>query len=346
MKNKAYLLLLIFTFTFTMLRADENPCINEEVKKCECCGENIEPSPVIASYNFPDKLYLCASKKAYVNGSFIYWEPIEQGLDLAILTPADLNDRYQEVVTLKYEYDPGFKVGFGYNFAYDNWSAYVEYTRFHSTQKTRVTRPDWVSSNTLLWMGGATNLADFYEEKWKIHLDMLDFELGRKGYFGKKFVLNPFAGLKGGWIDQSLRITAFDIASSKTDSWLVGFRAGLFSKWMLGKGFNLFGKTAGNLMYQKFSDVRFSNTENGILDSRIRMKTSFVAPSYELMLGLGWETDFDKKHWHFDFSLGYEFQCFWNQNIMEMVRIILGEVNASPGDLMFHGLSAKLRFDF
>ncbi len=96
MKNKPYLLLiLMFMFAFTMLRADESSCI-EKVEKCECCGENITPSPVIASYNFPDKVYLCASKKAYVTGSFIYWEPIEQGLDIAILAPADLNDRYQE----------------------------------------------------------------------------------------------------------------------------------------------------------------------------------------------------------------------------------------------------------
>ena len=63
---------------------------------------------------------------------------------------------------------------------------------------------------------------------------------------------------------------------------------------------------------------------------------------------VGWGTYFYNKRLHFDFSLGYDWVIFWNQNAISY--IVGGLYKRVPGsamsNLMLHGISGALRIDF
>jgi hypothetical protein len=311
-------------------------------KPCSC---DIPKPPETSAYNQSARVNVCRSWDAFVTGSFIYWQALEQGFYLYLLRDVDSsNPTRQQAVNINYTFDPGFKVGLGYNFKYDDWTTYVEYTRFHSRNSFSKTRPSWAASQAFYWFS-SNDLANQYRGDLKIELDILDLELSRSEYRGKKLIFSPFWGLKGGFIDQSFTFTAIFNSSFlsntlKTDSWLIGPRIGFYTKWLLGKGFSFNGKAAASLNYQKFHNMSASYQNMKIDDD------SVVSPIVEMILGFNWGSYFDKNNWHFDIFAGYEIQTLWNQNMIVKERILAANVNVDSEQLTLHGLNLTARFDF
>ena len=262
------------------------------------CLCDLPKPPETSAYNQSARVNVCRSWDAFVTGSFIYWEALEQGYYLVLLKNDSSTPTRQQAVNIDYEFDPGFKVGLGYNFKYDDWTTYVEYTRFHSNNNFSFRRPSWAASQTFYWIS-SNDLANEYRSNLKIELDILDLELSRSEYRGKKLIFSPFWGLKGGFIDHSFTFRAVFTSSYlsntiKSDSWLIGPRIGFYTKWLLGKGFSLNGKAAASLNYQKFHNMSASFQNMKIDDDFI------VSPIVEMLLGFNWESYFDKNNWHFD----------------------------------------------
>ncbi|NGX44222.1 MAG: hypothetical protein K1060chlam3_00387 [Candidatus Anoxychlamydiales bacterium] len=308
------------------------------------CSCDIPKPPESSSYNQSARVGVCKAKGAFVTGSFIYWEALEQGFYLYLLKNDQSNPTRQEAVNITYTFDPGFKVGLGYNLQYDDWTTYVEYTHYHSKNSFSKTRPSWATSQTIYWFD-SNDLANEYQANLKIDLDILDLELSRSEYRSQKLIFSPFWGLKGGVIDQSFTFRAIFSSSSisntiKSDSWLIGPRIGVYTKWLLGKGFSLNGKAAGSLNYQKFHNMHASFQNMKINDDFV------VSPIVEMLLGFNWESYFDKNYWHFDISAGYELQVLWNQNMIIKNRILSLNSNIDSGKLTLHGLNITARFDF
>ena len=136
----------------------------------------------------------------------------------------------------------------------------------------------------------------------------------------------------------------------KSRSWLVGPRAGLNTNWLFGEGFRAYGDMAASLVYQYYKSItmqRTDTTDTSLLGYNYANKIGYVTPVFELGLGLGWGTYFDCNNWHFDLILGYDFQYYWNQNMMRDLRDKVDTTcGFSPGDLMLHGLTITARFDF
>ncbi|NGX52428.1 MAG: hypothetical protein KR126chlam5_00726 [Candidatus Anoxychlamydiales bacterium] len=307
------------------------------------CSCDIPKPPESSGYNQSARVGVCKAKGAFVTGSFIYWEALEQGFYLVLLN--DNASTRGQSINMDHEFDPGFKIGFGYNFQYDNWTTYLEYTRFHSKNSFSKTRPSWATSQSYYWSSSNT-LANEYQANLKIELDILDLELSRSEYRGQKLIFSPFWGLKGGVIDQSFTFRAMSTTSTilknalKSDSWLIGPRIGVYTKWLLGKGFSLNGKAAGSLNYQKFYNMTAS-INNIKIDN-----DSVISPIFEMLLGFNWGSYFDNNHWHFDIFAGYELQVLWNQNMIIKNRILSLNSNIDSGKLTLHGLNITARFDF
>ncbi|NGX48523.1 MAG: hypothetical protein K940chlam5_00109 [Candidatus Anoxychlamydiales bacterium] len=308
------------------------------------CSCDIPKPPEASAYNQSARVGVCKAKDAFVTGSFIYWEALEQGFYLVLLRDNSSTPTRQQAININYTFDPGFKVGLGYNLKYDDWTTYVEYTHFHSKNSFSKTRPSWATSQTIYWFEPNT-LANEYRADLKIELDILDLELSRSEYRGKKLIFSPFWGVKGGFIDQSFSFRAIFNSSSlsntiKSDSWLIGPRIGVYTKWLLGKGFSLNGKAAGSLSYQKFHNMSAS-FQNMKIDNDF-----VVSPIVEMLLGFKWESYFDKNYWHFDIFAGYELQVLWNQNMIIKERIFAANVNVDSEQLTLHGLNITAKFDF
>lgn len=206
---------------------------------------------------------------------------------------------------------------------------------------------------------------------WKYGLDIIDLTASRPFYQGRSLIVTPFTGLRTAWIRQNMRValteaaglfaSALPIGSSPSqpivsqnysNGWGIGPRLGIEGDFILPMGFRLEGDIAGSLLYMHYSTL--SHSED-------RASTSFNAGPYtanvngygclrpvgELSLGAGWGQYIYGRDYHIDFSASYDFNLFWNQN---MIRFMLDEIltgtGSSPMNLYFHGLTLTGRFDF
>ena len=197
--------------------------------------------------------------------------------------------------------------------------------------------------------------------KWDLNFNTFDLEFGRPYYNGKCLQFRAHYGLKGGWIDHTFDrrgtctysgIEGIYEANSNSKSWLVGPRAGIQTKWTFDDGFRFFGNAAASLFYQKFYKVSykepyFRDTNEWAYANDY--SSQHISASLESLVGIGWGTYFDRNRWHFDLTIGYESQLFFNQNQMAVLKdfsIDYFSPYSKAGNLMFHGLNVTMQFDF
>lgn len=128
-----------------------------------------------------------------------------------------------EVKNIDFDWDFGFRVGLGYNFAHDSWNLGARYTYFQTTGSDSESAlqiiplqsdgkiPDMRPGKHPEWS------ADFlYCTKASSTLEMtyqtLDLDLGRAFFVSKYLSFRPFWGVKTGWIKvtQTTRYTGGD----------------------------------------------------------------------------------------------------------------------------------------
>ncbi|MBN2479760.1 MAG: hypothetical protein JXA94_05990 [Parachlamydiales bacterium] len=341
-----------------------DPCC-EPCPPTPCC--DIPQAPTMPAYNAPARINVCGCWDFNIDATFLYWQANEEGLSLGYdvgNTEQITTDLGEKVYEFDFKYKPAFKVGIGYNMNYDNWSLRLQYTRFYSTQTTSTSLRSSDFTFRSRWLSSAVNNYEKMQSKWTLDFNIFDLDLLRTYYNGKHLILEPSFGLKGGWIDQkyihevSNPLVAVDVnplhADFLSDSWLIGPRAGLKTKWFLGCGFNVIGNSSINLFYQKFNKVilqQQSNTNANLLSQNIKTNDqSNINSSFEYLLGLSYETYFNRNNYHFLISAGYESQIYFRQNEIRSQSDTATSTNggafSNPGDLSFHGLNLQIRFDF
>ncbi len=352
-------------------------------KNCICRLPPPVPTPTIKAYNSPARIDVCGID-CFLTGSYLYWQAKEKGLELGEHLQAQNSIYKNKVIPLHFNYHSAFKVGLGFYSKHDNWSLSSQYTRYYSKNSAHKTVDNFVSEETSPnvnqlrspWFhqpNPGSSLVNYAlreaKSRWKLHLNLIDLELARPYFVGKKLTFRPFIGAKGGLINQrylfqgilsrndpnleNIDIPVFGRFFS--NSWLVGPRMGIDTNWLLGCNFRLIGNGAINLFYQRFK----TNLKNGVaaennplsleVEYLISEKTSYFNSSFESMVGFGWGKYSRMNKWHFDFSAGYEIQLFLNQN---MIRSLVDSSSStlvtegSTSNLMLHGLSLSAKIDF
>lgn len=311
-----------------------------------------------AAYNAPARIEVRACWDTFLTASFLFWHSSQDGMDLAYPTTiiGETLQAPQNHAFLSQDenYQPGFKCGLGFQFMNDKWTGLIEYTYFRAKTSNNITEPPndprggtsvWYTTN---WFNSPTVTA--ISTKWKLKLDILDGLLSRSCYQGQKLIIQPFGGLRTGWIRQCFIINAIDYYSSdnvvshnRLNSWVVGPRAGCKSSWLLRKGFRLEGDIAGNLLYTRFNSIKHYEGTTSIKFHHLFL----VRPAADMELGLGWGRYFDRQTYHFDLLATYSFNVMWGQNQMRaLVDEYQSHVGAEVGDLQIHGLNASIRLDF
>lgn len=196
-----------------------------------------------------------------------------------------LNPRKYEILSMDFEYDPGFKVALGYDFGCDGWGISAEYTRFHQTVKssknlsdrtgilqdgssTSQIVPGWFFNNNSSFGNYrfAVTSIQTADASWKLSVDLLDIELSRSAYMGKCLIMRPYSGLRAGWIDQnySAKYKGFEEftpapgdfnnyqMNEKVDSWGIGPLIGLDLKWLLSCGFSFISEFSLSTLYTEY----------------------------------------------------------------------------------------------
>ncbi len=147
----------------------------------------------------------------FFTADFIYWVGNESGLDFVVKN--DCNTNYTSNARFKspgFKWEPGFRVGLGYNLPHDGWDLYANWTwlisradRNVSTTDGEVLYPTFLNINQIDSVCGSVGCAN---AKWKTHLNVIDLELGRQFFVSKWLTVRPHFGLRNAWAYQHFNL--------------------------------------------------------------------------------------------------------------------------------------------
>jgi hypothetical protein len=311
------------------------------------------------AYNQSAACNLAEGWDVFVTGSFIYWNAQQEDMDVGIRTNAGFTDATQ--LFAKTAYKPGFKVGLGFDMpGMDYWDLYAEYTWFRSTNSVTHSAGSGfiipVIGRHFHGDGDPAETASSVYSKWKLDLNVLDVALQRPFYWGRKLTANIGYGLRAVWLTQKADLSYSDYTNNDVllgtgtahghdKSWALGPRVSLDTNWLLGAGFRIMGKAAASVLYTRYTTLDGSSNMNPDLVTRsISTDGDYntLRAITETSLGLGWGSYFWDDQFHFDLSASYDFNIWWNQNMVSLIH----DVDGAPGSLYIQGLNITARFDF
>ncbi len=291
----------------------EAPCI-----PAECCYD-------------PGSYPCCC--RFFVDACLLYFRAFEGGLsspcDSTQITDSTVGDVL--VSTLhgdshdpNFDWNLGFRIGAGYEFANSNCDIGAYWTRYHAQ---------------------TCNQNGQNAHNWKIDFDVLDVVFSCACDWRSCFAVIPFVGLRYASIDQRLRTnlvstvdgTSFtSTGNSKEDFYGVGPLFGIEGDVGIGCGLNLYGFGSVGVLYGRFH-VRSNETEEvstGIEVNYLRKCSLYCEPVFDAGVGIGWETCFCNNMLVI-FQLGFEHHQYFNQNQF-----------CSYGDLSLDGISLCVGIEF
>jgi len=379
MNGKITKALVLLTLSLTATTGYSNTRRNRTPPpQTPCCENSIGVGQGHGAYNYMEGGYNAPARydvngcwNFFITADFIYWQPRQENMGLANALPlggpvppiVDSTIIYQ-----KFSWKPGFRVGLGMNFGHDSWAGLVEYTWFHNTHRTSSDTPNFDNGGGLLmlWASGLflntgnTGLADGFNSRWDLDMDLLDFVLQRIYYVGTRLSFRTFFGGRTTWISQDmdfnfllnpltnpLALSTVN-ASFYSSSWALGPRFGVDLNWVLGWGFSLASKLAGDISYARYK-VNWNEDEvqtAGGPGQGSHWTVAQLRPHAEAGFGLGWGTYFCDNGFHLQFTATYDFNVWWNQNMMKALHSYVNNNQEVQGNLYTHGLDLKVQFDF
>ncbi len=326
-------------------------------------GEKIQAGQLPGAYN-QSADYMCDNGwDIFLTGDYIWWnwsQDVGTSVGFNGVIGSSLNvNLTPDLVTPGYA--SGFQVGLGFNMhGMDDWNFYGEYT-WYKNSGSKSNSVDIANDLGSASLSGSGNRHIKYSNA--------DFLLQRPFYFGKKLTSNFYTGLKALWITRNGSASSsgtFDLldgqfasdgavsfsATDKTSSWALGPKFGMDSNWLLGYGFKFLSNISASVLYTRYTEnsTMTSTGDLTILGNNPTITgTQTVAinnygtlrPVLETYLGLGWGSFFCDDSFHFDLSIGYDFNVYW-----DYVTTASAAGVATPANLYLHGLNVQLRFDF
>lgn len=350
--------------------ADSDPSITSAGSSRICCTD------LVPAYNAPAGITTVCSWDVWADASFTYWQAMQDNMEVGALSHQfDQGvSAYDTLIKAGTTFSPGFKIGTGIQFDYDNWDLYTEYTWFRSKASVFESTPaslDFYADYYQIWptVGGGETLSDsqfsFVSSSWSVHMDIIEAALGRWYYVGTELTFHPYAGLRSAFIRQKRRvdygntvpeITHASVPSANilqnSNSWSLGPEMGIDLNWTIYKGLRLITSFEADILYTQYT--RIHNSDNGpfpnphsvIANTERNLGCIRTHADMEMGLGYGFYSFCDK--YYFDFSATYGFQAFFDQNMFHTwygsssVRQGL----ATIGNLYIQGLTASADFHF
>lgn len=182
---------------------------------------------------------------------------------------------------------------------------------------------------------------------WKLLMNMLDLEVGRKFSIGKSVSIRPKIGIKGGTIKQTANCAWKADIYTATEQVIhnftgVGPTFGIDSNWNIFRSFNLIGNFATTFMYGnwKLNDVYIRPRAGLITPTTITTslnQTQLGTLMFDYFMGLEWK--FNGKA-NVSLQVGYEMQYWANQ-----LRLPTFQQLPVHGDLTLQGGTCHIRIE-
>ncbi len=266
-----------------------------------------------------------------LEADLIYWKADVDGVGYATKSLVEQAngssgnvDTHIRVQTPQFSYDPGFRLGLGFQAPFDLYDVFVVWTRFSTLGKDKaegtLVFPDPVSGNTVIvdQIGLIKDLASVPNEasaKCGIKNNVLDVQLARGIAMSRSFFLRPYFGVRGVWsaIDWRIRVGRQLIALEpfnqdstqlkvKNDFQAVGGLVGLEMDWSAPLGFGVTIRGAGALVWGRSEEMTrqkylvLPSESSTVLSQDFKADNAFycVKGILELFAGAFWETNFSK----------------------------------------------------
>ncbi|MFA5250069.1 MAG: Lpg1974 family pore-forming outer membrane protein [Parachlamydiales bacterium] len=311
-------------------------------------GHVIDENQMVGAYNTPARVDVKGAFDFEINASFIWWEALEQGMDLGY--HSDVHS-YRHMIGLKESYHPGFKIGIAYNSGFDDWKFALQYLYFYPEDSSSYHSDDYLATN--LWISHDATYDKIHGSR-SLHLNHIDLLLSRPFYSGAKLTLEPTVGFKAAIDHQQITVKhyvystgALEKAFAKDENWFIGPEIGVNANFLLGCGFKFFGNGMGGLFFQRHKvsyDTVYATASENVY---ARDNYNFFAPFFGLGGGLGWGSYFSNRSWYFDLTAAYEMEHYFDQNSLRgLQETYRHETDGKKGDLTLHGLTVKMAVVF
>lgn len=263
-----------------------------------CCCSN--PRPCIESEAFTAPFYNLECDWGFnFNAEFLYWYARETNLSYASTIPM-VQYRFVDPRTfittgvgkkhsIKTDWDPGFRVGIGFNSTCDGWDYNLTWTWMQNKRTDSVSVPNFgieIDNGFIYTIIGAegqsilinpwinnTFFNDFafdrVKAKYDLRFNQIDLDLGRKYWLSRCFVMRPYIGLRGAWtrvtfettssrtttttgIGGNVPLSRVFVDSFKTRAWGVGIIGGFEPVWYFSDCFALYGLAGTGALWGDF----------------------------------------------------------------------------------------------
>lgn len=295
--------------------------------------------------------------KGFIDAEFLYWRASQGGLD--ICTPSEFSDVIEsngKVISRfkgkgrdpDFKWDPGFRLGAGYQFACSQWDIGAFITYFHS--KTHDSRH---GDNKV---------------RWNVDFNVMDIVAGYNHNMCSCLDIRPFVGLRLARINEKLHINDFSdfsnsspstssslssSSSSSTNVFITNdaitsvtknkekFRGlgpilGLEADWKIGCGFSFYVNASMSWLYGNFRTKLIDSTEGEFFLDYCEVSNRFDVTLSVIDAGLGirWEKCLcnDRKLY---LQLGLENHRYYDFNHI-----------GNCGDLSFDGFNFGAGFQY
>jgi hypothetical protein len=283
----------------------------------------------------------------------LYWQPSEP-VDWAYTLSVNGGVEQVAYKMISFGWDPGFRVGLGYQMEYDQWDTQLSYTRFQSATHSQTT-----GNITSIFLGSKTALYNSYENakiNWKLQFNLFDLDLGRSFWISHALSLRPCIGVKAGWIDQTIdsqwinplvlgfRVPLTAKENIEHDFLGGGPKGGVRGKWVLGcidrYSFSLLGDLASSYLWGNWTITDKFRGSLTSVSTNIGNRTfgSFVLQG---LLGIGLDWNIRREQSHISIKLGYEFQDWFSQ-----FQAFDNGTGGHNNDLILQGATFDIHFDF
>ncbi len=330
-------------------------------------------SQLQAGYNASASYPHQNSWDVFISTDYIYWAWQQDSLLMGQLTPTDIFSGTTQSIFQNPGYASGFQVGIGFHMPnMDHWNLYSHYTWYQNSDTRSVSSDEGRTFQT--FTGPLPYINGSYTSEITMKFDALDLLLQRPFYFGKRLTANISTGLTALWITQKLNTKTQGFSSlwivanalepnssvenesvkidssthHKQTSWGLGPKFELDTNWLLGCGWKILANLSAELLYTQYNlnqtteGTAIVNTlsKTALTHSKELHNYSVIRPITTALLGIGWDRGLSNDSYHIDISAGYDFNVYWNYNMLNFVP------NKVTGNMYLQGLNIRARLDF
>ena len=322
---------------------------------------------------------------------FLYWRSENQGFNSAWYMTNKVEALAGPAATTNYStsasvvrpdttWNPGFRLGMGWNTTWDRWDLFFNWTWYknHATADVQEATP--VADATgrgfypvnpgMLSVYSLTGPYGNVHSSWKLWHNSIDLEIGRAYYLTGQLSMRNHWGVRAAVLKQKFSSSfsnphatvvpvggAFAVQGVSPMNaetlrqgnkfWGIGPRAGVQTKYHVGKGFSVVGKGAVALLFGqekwKSKDLVLKNGETvAVYGAKTGGMYQTLAPNLQMFLGMEWATCFSCDEIYFGMQAGWESNYWWNQYAVSTMPGNMGAGNP----VTMEGLTVNFHLDY